>query len=375
MFGFDDTDDDIFTRNHRTTGTKRGRDTSRNSTEAHDVDKLGKSSSTFTADMDMLCYSKVTEVTHLIGSSIIMDTILQLKAYQENDEKKGTLTKSDKEYDFLLKCCNLVWEIEGEKSKAHKFAVDHYSLRFPELTQMIPDNAITYANCVKAIGNNMDLSDTVGILEDLLPSQIIAVIIACASTTSGKTMSHERMEAVFTACDTICLLEEVKQLLLEYIQTRMPLVAPNLCAFLGAGLTSQIFAFCISLTKVAQLDPSEIIALGSKRANSSGINVHTSGFLSNSDLVLNHPPEMRSKALRLVALNVVNLARIDDNRPGSDDSAGLKARDDVRVKMVRWTDPLLQKGAANNTYERLSKAQQARRNAAKKVEGARKWWA
>ena len=98
------------------------------------------------------------------------------------------------------------------------------------------------------------------------------------------------------------------------------------------------------------------------------MDIHTSGFLANCDLVANHAPEMRAKALRLVAVKVVSLARIDENRRASDDQAGIRARDDVRNSMIKWTDPMVHSGAANNTYERLSAVAREKRRRSEVME-------
>ena len=372
----------------------------------------------------MLLYDSVTDVVKLQGTNFLKDTIIKVREYSSGDggksiamvaatatapgelddawgDSKGrkggsgggrrqgdknAIVNDDPEYRFIVECSQLVWKLESEKTRAHLWLVAHYNLCFPELSQLIPSDAVTYAKCVQLIGGNMDLTAIVGDLEEMLPSQLIAVLIACASTTKvgeraffpvrplgtldearEKQYSDacasgvRRLQAINEACEQITLLEDTKQLFLEYIQHRMPLVCPNLCAFIGAPITSQMFALCGSLTALTRLDPEDVIQLGSKRGNRSGVDIHTSGFLANCDLVANHAPEMRAKALRLVAGKVVSLARIDENRRASDDQAGFRARQDVRISMVKWTDPLVHRGAANNTYERLSAAAREKR--------------
>ena len=385
----------------------------------------------------MLLYESVTDVVKLQGTNFLKETIIKVREYSagegaggmsmvvaasatdlddglwgdKNGARKGAagvrkggapgasknaIVNDDPEYRFIVECSQLVWKLESEKTRAHLWLVAHYNLCFPELAQLIPADAVTYAKCVQLIGGNMDITSAIGELEEMLPAQLIAVLIACASTTrvgeraffpvrpggAGSTLEEavekqyaemcasgvRRLQAINEACEQITLLEDTKQLFLEYIQHRMPLVCPNLCAFIGAPITSQMFALCGSLTALTRLDPDEVIKLGSKRGNTSGVDIHTSGFLANCDLVANHAPEMRAKALRLVAVKVVSLARIDENRRASDDQAGIRARDDVRNSMIKWTDPMVHSGAANNTYERLSAVAREKRRRSEVME-------
>lgn len=351
-FGFDD-DDNVHPTEDTNTATS-----STQKNNGDDVAQLIESGGT------MLGFSSVSYVCKYSRSQELTDIMRDMQKYQQDEESaaKNAIVKEDPEHKVVTDCATAVWKLESEKVRAHRFLVDHYSLRLPELALLIPSDAVVYAKLVQLIGNNVDdLSEIIEPMDALIPSQISSIVIAVCSTTQGTVLDRDRLAAVMEACDLIILLEKLKQVCLEYIQLRMPLIAPNVCAFLGAALTSQIFTMCESLEKLAQMDQTELIELGAQRRDRSGIKVHTAGFLSNCDLVLIHPPEIRAKALRLIAPQVLSLARIDDNRRAADDSAGIKAREEVRMKMIRWTDPLLHRGAANNTYERLSKAAREKR--------------
>lgn len=132
----------------------------------------------------------------------------------------------------------------------------------------------------------------------------------------------------------------------------MPLICPNLCAFLGTAITSQLFAICGSVQKLSLMESADLIALGSRRGYKTGITLRTSGFLSNSDLVTNLPPPLRPKALRLVANMVLSLARIDANRRASSNEEGLRDRKQAIRRIQNWLDPPVIRGAGHNMYER-----------------------
>ena len=304
---------------------------------------------------DMLKYSDVQQVTSLLRSGKMTELLRQLSIYNGDEAKtKNAIPADDPEHTFVCDCSFMVLQLEVEKTKVHKFVHDHYRQRFPELAMLCSDG-FTFTKAVALIQNSVDLTDVIAELDELFPSQITAIIIAAASTTQGRALSDDELSAVTNASQEMETLDAAKQMLLEYIQLRMPLICPNLCAFLGTGITSQLFAICGSVRKLAEYDPHELAKLGSVRHDQSGIPIKTSGFLSNSDLVANQPPQLRAKALRIVAASVVTLARIDFSRRASDNSQGLKQRQDVRTKMIQWTDPLIVRGAANNTYERRTR--------------------
>jgi U4/U6 small nuclear ribonucleoprotein PRP31 len=308
---------------------------------------------------DMLRYRNVKEIATLLNSSKMLRLIRELAAYHDAPPKNA-IPKDDPEHSFICECSDMVLQLEVEKSKVFKFLRDHYSIRFPELVMFISDG-VTYAKVVKVVRNELDLTEVIDELDELVPSQLTAVIIAAASTTMGRSLEVSEVAAVMGAADEMEALELAKQTLLEYIQHRIPLVCPNLCAFLGTGIVSQLFAVASSVTKLAAMDPADLAKLGSHRgASASGIPIKTVGFLMNSDLVATHPPQLRPKALRLVSSAAVTLARIDDNRRASDNSQGLKQREDVKRKMIMWTDPVGLRGAANNTYERRTRRKRQR---------------
>ncbi|KPA76856.1 putative trans-splicing factor [Leptomonas pyrrhocoris] len=303
-------------------------------------------------DDDALRYDSVTEVTKLLRSSYLSAMLRRLSDYEQTAAgNKNAIPSDDPEYQYVSDCSSLVLRIEVEKSRVHVFLRAQYSARFPELAMFFSDSVL-YAKVVKIIQNNMDISGVVGPLDELIPSQLLVVIVACAATTAGRDLTSEELRRILEACEELENLEMAKQTFLEYIQCSMPLICPNLCAFLGTGITSQLFAIAGSVTKLSIMDPTDIAKLGSRRSNDSGIAIKTTGFLSNCDLVANLPPQLRPKALRLVSSEALNLARIDANRRAPTNYEGVRTRRLVCNRMRAWLDPPVLRGAGHNMYER-----------------------
>ena len=309
----------------------------------------------------MLRFATVDEVSNFRGSDELAETLNQLQYFSTAKIAANVMLKTDPEYGFVLQCGTTCVKIEREKLKIHRFIVDHYARRFPELCVLVQD-ATTYARVVKLLGNSIDEMDKVMTeLEALVPSQLLAAVIAAACTTRGDELPAADCANVLAACDEVTSLEEVKQVLLEYIQEKMIFLCRNICAFLGSGIASQLVATAGSVDDLANMDAQAVMELGSVRAQNIGFAVKTSGFLQNVDLVQKQPAELRSKALRLVADRVVSLARIDANREGADESEGLRARGFVIRRILQWTDPLIQAeqrqrhGLSNRLYEKRSR--------------------
>lgn len=346
----------------------------------HDADALQQeldemlSSVPLTED-DALRYKSVTEVAHLLRSSYLRHMFQRLSDYdqqnkvEENEDEGGAtrrrpkiaLVPEDPEYTYVSDCSKLVLRIEAEKSRVMIFLRAHYSIRFSELAMFISD-FVLYAKVVSILKNSLDMEDVVEELSTLLPSQMLVVIISCASTTRGRELSTEELENVLEACQEMELLEMAKQTFLEYIQCSMPLVCPNLCALLDTGITSQLFAIAGSVSALAGMDSEDLIQLGSKRWSSevtggkgSAITVRASGFLSNADLIVHLPPTLRPKALRLLAGAVLRVARIDANRRAPSKDEGVRERRKCFSRIRQWLDPLVIRGAGHVLYERRNR--------------------
>jgi U4/U6 small nuclear ribonucleoprotein PRP31 len=315
----------------------------------------------------MLRYSDVRQVSDYIRGKELSSTLQQLEEYESDvNAGRNALVPTDPEYRFVTSCGSICCTIEAEKAKIACFIRDHYARRFPELPILVPDG-MTLAKAVQLLGNNIDsLEPHVDALAELLPSQLLVALIAAAATTMGEPLADAALAAVTVACEDLLALEEAKQVLLEYSQSRMILICRNLCAFLGTGITSQLVGLAGGVRELMQMELDELMRFGSARGAEIGVGVRTAGFLINADLVASQPPELRSRALRLVTARVLTLASVDFNRPAADESEGVRARSDVIRIMLQWTDPLFQSGPggrprSNRLYERPTRGLAARR--------------
>lgn len=77
--------------------------------------------------------------------------------------------------------------------------------------------------------------------EILAPATCIVVSVT-ASTTQGKALEPDELLAVQEACDMAEQLHTDRLNMYQLVESRMALIAPNLCEILGAGTAAMIVA-------------------------------------------------------------------------------------------------------------------------------------
>ncbi|CDJ44679.1 putative snoRNA binding domain-containing protein, partial [Eimeria tenella] len=138
----------------------------------------------------------------------------------------------------------------------HRFTRDIYSMKFPELESIV-QTPLEYIAVVHRIQNQTDLTQVD--LSDLLPSPLIMALTVAASlsissgggsnsSNAGRRLPEEDLEKATAAAKEALALAEKRKEVLQYLESRMALVAPNVSAILGAALTARL------LTKVGRLE-------------------------------------------------------------------------------------------------------------------------
>jgi len=314
----------------------------------------------------MLSVGSIKEITTLARSPLLHQLCTRIQNIEPN---KNTITPDDPEYKLLEECNAMVVDLEIEKTKVYRFVRAHYRHRFPELESLIVDS-VTFAQVVNIIQNGVeDLTSVVDKLSELLPSQVLAVIIVTASTTKGIPFSSEDIGIVLEGCEEMEILENVKQIILEYVHQRMMLVAPNLCNFIGPAIASQLFGITGSLQKLSEMAPDDIARLGKARATASGFAASIGGFILNADMVRSQPAEIRHKAIRVVCNKLSLAVRVDATRHAPDGQQGVELREQVRAVMERWQQPPLQPIAAG-MYDRRTRYRRAEKVAKRRAQTA-----
>ncbi|KAK0567884.1 U4/U6-U5 snRNP complex subunit prp31 [Tilletia horrida] len=272
--------------------------------EQEDVDAL---------DLGPSAVRSVHAIATLSRSSKLRDTLDQIEKYAALDtpDIEGILEESP-EYQLIVSANNLAVDVDNEIMLVHKFIRDHYSPRFPELESLIRD-PWDFVRAVRALGNSESMSKAH--LEGILPNSIIVVISMTASTTTGQPVSEQAWKAIQEACDLVFELDAARVKILQYVESRMTFIAPNLSAVVGTRVATKLMGAAGGLQSLTKIPSCNLEVLGAARKAAPGMaqrfsNRHV-GFIAQSDLVQGVSEEYRRQAQRKVAAKATIAARVD----------------------------------------------------------------
>ena len=252
----------------------------------------------------------------------------------------GMVLEDDPEYQLIVDCNALSVDIENEIVIIHNFIRDKYRLKFPELESLV-HHPIDYARVVKKIANEMDL--TLVDLEGLLPSAIIMVVSVTASTTSGKPLPEEILSKTIDACDRALALDAAKKKVLDFVESRMGYIAPNLSAIVGSAVAAKLMGTAGGLVSLAKMPACNVQLLGAKKKNLAGFSTATSqfrvGYIEQTEIFQTTPPSLRMRACRILASKSTLAARVDSTRGDPSGKTGRGLREEICKKIEKWQEP------------------------------------
>lgn len=181
------------------------------------------------------------------------------------------------------------------------------------------------------------------VLQQFLTQATIMVVSVTASTTQGSQLTESEREEIVEACDMAIELNNFKQRIYEYVESRMAFIAPNLSMIVGASTAAKIMGVAGGLTKLSKMPACNVLLLGSQKKMLSGFSQAASlphtGFIYHSDIVQDTPPDFRRKAARLVGAKCILAARVDACHESIDGSIGQIFRDSIEKKLDKLTEP------------------------------------
>ncbi|KAJ2998924.1 U4/U6 small nuclear ribonucleoprotein Prp31 [Globomyces sp. JEL0801] len=284
-------------------------------------------------------------LTPTYHSKQMQQTLSKIEEYMKEGNRFYTSgrVEQDQEYPVIVQSNLITVEISHEIDQIIKLIKDKYAVRFPELESLIL-NPIDFAKIVKIIGNETDLTKLD--LKALLPSATVMAITITATTTNGNILSQTELETIFDACDLVVDMDQKKTRLLNYVQSRMNMLAPNLTALLGPEIAAKLMGIAGGLTALAAIPACNILILGAQKKamigfSSIAMNKHQ-GVIYEADLVArvpNTPTNVRRKAARLLSAKCALACRVDLAREYSNGSMGKEFRDDVQKKIDLLLQP------------------------------------
>ncbi|RHY03745.1 hypothetical protein DYB37_000860 [Aphanomyces astaci] len=278
-------------------------------------------------------------VAHLRRSESYKRHLESVNMYMQKEATADTLTQDAPEYKLVVASNDLMVKLDDEIIAVHRFLVEMYAKKFPELESLVP-GPLDYARVVQRIGNEMDL--TLVDLSSLLPSATVMGVSVTGSTTSGKPLSPADLAIVEETCTELLELDSDKLLVLRFVENRMNFLAPNLSALLGTRITAQLVGLAGGVDELSRIPSCNIQVLGQRKQVLSGYSSmstlkHT-GIIFGCDLIQAIPQDLRRKANRVVAGKVALAARVD-SQPHRTATVGHHFYTELQDKFEKWQQP------------------------------------
>eukprot|EP01063_Lacrimia_lanifica_P036378 TRINITY_DN7199_c0_g1_i1.p1 TRINITY_DN7199_c0_g1~~TRINITY_DN7199_c0_g1_i1.p1 ORF type:complete len:483 (+),score=197.60 TRINITY_DN7199_c0_g1_i1:57-1505(+) len=291
---------------------------------------------------DMMKFDSVREVTKVLEDEQLHEHLEKLEEAGEVPKSSASVAAGSKEYQLIMDSNQWVLRLNRDITKVHKFIKDHYAVRFPELEGYVFD-PIAYAKAVQIIGNKSELTTEVKDLHALVANHTVMIIQMTLSTTPGRTLTPEELECVNAACDEMLGLEEAKQVILEFVESRMTKLAPNMSAIIGTAIAARLLGAAGGIGALAKLNSNIIRILGKSRKDTGGFSATTTvfhvGFLGLCDIMTTQLDADKRRTANLLANKLTLAIRTDATNSITDGSYGKKLREDILSKIEQWKAP------------------------------------
>ncbi|MFH4977409.1 hypothetical protein AB6A40_004118 [Gnathostoma spinigerum] len=145
------------------------------------------------------------------------------------------------------------------------------------------------------------------------------------------------------ACDMAESIHADRVNMYRLVESRMALIAPNLCEILGAGTAAMVVAKAGGLAPLARMPSCNVLVLGAQKKTLSGFSstavLPHAGFIYYHPIVQNVPPDLRNKAARLLAAKTTLAARIDSLHNSPDGILGKNLFEQIKQKIEKMLEP------------------------------------
>ncbi|CAM8970395.1 unnamed protein product [Rhodiola kirilowii] len=313
--------------------------------EVVDADEMDEDVDGELADIEALNYDDLYSVSKLQKTpryTTIMQKVEEALQKGPDITNKDTNLEDDPEYQLIVECNALSVDIENEIVIIHDFIRDNYRLKFPELESLVY-HPIDYARVVTKIGIRNETDLTIVDLEGILPSAMIMVVSVTASTTSGKPLPEVNLQKTIDACDRALALDEAKKKVLDFVESRMGYIAPNLSAIVGSAVAAKLMGTAGGLSLLAKMPACNVQLLGAKKKNLAGFSTATSqlhiGYIEQTEIFQMTPPPLAMRACRLVAAKSTLAARVDSTRGDPTGKTGRNLKEEIQKKIAKWQEP------------------------------------
>lgn len=277
----------------------------------------------------------------------LMKDIENQRLKLQNEEASGVaanearVLEDDPEYEVITRGNDMMTKIGAEVTVIHRYIQDIYRGRWPELENLVP-NVMDFVRCVKKLGNTITFAKQE--LADIVPSASIISLSVAAANTAGQPLSDTDLNRVLEACDVVLSLDNSRQIIISYIESRMKFYAPNLSNFIGTKIAAQLISIAGGLTNLSRNVSGNLQAMGiAKKGSLNGMSTQSAlghvGYIVESDLIQRCPAALFKKAYRLVSGKCMIAVRVDSFHSCPAGTVGATLRAECEAKIEKWQEP------------------------------------
>lgn len=281
----------------------------------------------------------VSKVSNLRSTQTFTDLMRDIERAKQ--VTTVTLVSTRNDFELITRSNDLISDIIIHQNRVSKFIKDLYAERFPELESLLPD-VKEYVRTVRCLGNETDITKVE--LDKVLPGHTAMIVRIGASTTTGSPMSAERMKSTLEGCDEYDQLEAARESILQYIESRMVYVAPNMSHLVGTHIAAKLVSAAGGLDKLSCMSANAVRVLGVQKKTLGGLSAATQikhvGYLQECQILKDCPVDVRKQATRVLAGKVTLAARVDAQgaRQGVV-TVGAELKEEVMSQMSRLVAP------------------------------------
>ena len=304
--------------------------------------------------------SNRTNANRLLNNTALQSHLQSIRSIQQHDDattkyhassthRKNSKEQDEHEHQLILSSNKHLISLRTELHNTHANICKSYHPKFPELEELLTD-PFQYRAAVGIIQNEMDVTNVNERLNEVLTSNQIITISVAGSTTEGRSLTQDELDAVNQYCVYLDELQKVQSELTSFVESRMEQWAPSVCALIGPTLAAQLLASTGGLAELARVPACNLQLLGKNRSTASSrggmatqSRTQHAGYLMDCELVQSCPNYLKMRATKAVAGKLALAVRCDhiNVESGRQRTAdvGRKFKEELRSKFAKWEEP------------------------------------
>ncbi|KII63504.1 Nucleolar protein 56 [Thelohanellus kitauei] len=217
---------------------------------------------------------------------------------------------------MIIQSISLVEQLDKDINTFNQRIREWYSYHFPELYTLVSNNLL-YAKAVSIVGNRATFNEeSLEKLSELLNSQELADKVLLASKSSiGMDIMDIDLKNIEHFCVRVIDLASYKEYLLDYLISKMNLIAPNLSSVIGEQVGAKLISQAGSLRNLAKCPASTVQILGAEKSLFRAIKTRGKtpkyGLIYHSSFIGRSPFRYKGRISRFLAHKCSLASRID----------------------------------------------------------------